>query len=145
MAKYNLSSQFDADKFKRYSDTLIKGGKFVELRNITKRSLSQNNYLHLLLGWFGASFGYSLAYVKLRFFKKVCNKDLFFVERTNPKDETTYTDIRSSADLSTAEMTTAIDRFRNYSSDNGLYLPQPNELVYLQEIEKELETLKEHL
>lgn len=67
------------------------------------------------------------------------------MERTNPKDETTYTDIRSSADLSTAEMSTAIDRFRNYSADNGLYLPQPNELVYLQEIEKELETLKEHL
>lgn len=145
MAKYKLSSPLDLDKFKRYSEQLIKKGGFVELRNITNRSLSQNNYLHLILGWFGASFGYSLAYVKQRFFKKECNEELFFVDRQNQKDNTPYTDIRSTADLTTAEMTLAIDRFRNFSANNNLYLPEPNEYLYLQELEREIEQFKEFL
>lgn len=145
MAKYKLSAPLDLDKFKRYSEQLIKGGRFVELRNITNRSLSQNNYLHLILSWFGASFGYSLAYTKTRFFKTECNGELFFITRQNTKDNTPYTDIRSSADLTTAEMTLAIDRFRNFSANNGLYLPEPNEHLYLQELERELEQYKEHL
>ena len=145
MAKYKLSSPLDLDKFKRYSEQLIKGGRFVELRNITTRSLSQNNYLHLILSWFGASFGYSLAYVKNRFFKKECNESLFFVTRQNTKDNSPYTDIRSTADLTTVEMALAIDRFRNFSANNGLYLPEAGEHLYLQELERELEQYKEHL
>ncbi len=145
MAKYKLSSPLELDKFKRNSEQLIKGGRFVELKNITNRSLSQNNYLHLILSWFGASFGYSLAYVKNRFFKKECNESLFFVTRQNTKDNSPYTDIRSTADLTTVEMTLAIDRFRNFSANNGLYLPEAGEHLYLQELERELEQYKEHL
>lgn len=37
---------------------------------------------------------------------------------------------RSTADLDTKELTTAIDRFRNYSSkEAGIYLPEPSDLA----------------
>jgi hypothetical protein len=55
---------------------------------------------------------------------------------------------RSSASLDKAEMTLAIDRFRNFaSSELGIYLPEPEDLVLLQEIERELSKTKnqEHL
>ena len=45
-------------------------------------------------------------------------------------------------------MTLAIDRFRNLASKElGIYLPEPNDLVLLQEIENELSKHKnqEHL
>ena len=45
--------------------------------------------------------------------------------------------IRSTASLDTAEMTTAIDRFRNWAASVGVYIPSPDEerLVQLMEIE----------
>ena len=145
MAKYELHKPIDLEKFERYCKQLIKAGRFVELKTLEQRSSNQNRYLHLLLGWFSASFGYSMAHTKLRFFKKICNKEIFFVETVNKKNGDIYTDIRSTADLTTLEMTLAIDRFRDYSAKNGLYLPQPNEVQYLREIEKELDLVKQYL
>lgn len=145
MAKYELNKPTDLDKFYRYCKQLIKAGRFVELKTLENRSSNQNRYLHLLLGWFSASFGYSLAHTKLRFFKKVSNKEIFFVDTVNKKTGEVYTDIRSTADLTTLEMTLSIDRFRDYSAKNGLYLPEPNEIQYLTEIEKELDLVKQYL
>lgn len=53
---------------------------------------------------------------------------------------------RSSANLTTAEMTQAIDRFRNWSaSECGIYLPSPNEEDFLQSIEVEMDRQSEYL
>jgi len=140
--KYDLNKALDVDKFKRYSSQLVKSGAFIELKKINQRSNQQNRYLHLILGWFASNFGYNLEYVKQQFFKIDCNKSLFVIERTNHKDQTKYKDIRSTAELTTSEMTTAIERFRNFSADNDLYLPEPNELEYLKQIEIEIENYK---
>jgi len=145
MAKYELNKPTDLDKFYRYCKQLVKAGRFVELKTLENRSSNQNRYLHLLLGWFSASFGYTLEYTKLRFFKEVSNKEIFFVDVVNKKSGEVYTDIRSTADLTTLEMTMAIDRFRDYSAKNGLYLPEPNEVQYLTEIEKEIDLVKQYL
>lgn len=123
-----------------------KGKRFeLKVKN-QKRSISQNSYLHLILSWFGVETGYTLEEVKQDIFKKHVNPTLFYegefegiikIERW-----------RSSANLDTAEMTLAIDRFRNFSSKElGIYLPEPNDLALLQEIENELSkhTNREHL
>lgn len=123
-----------------------KGKRFeLKVKN-QKRSISQNSYLHLILSWFGVETGYTLEEVKQDIFKKHVNPTLFYegefegiikIERW-----------RSSANLDTAEMTLAIDRFRNFSSKElGIYLPEPNDLALLQEIENELSKHKnlEHL
>ena len=43
--------------------------------------------------------------------------------------------LRSSKDLTSKEMTTAIDRFRIFASEQGFYLPEPNETEMLRSIE----------
>lgn len=128
MALYNLKNPYDREKFKAKVNELFKKQEYVELkRKTTQRSLAQNSYLHLLLGYFASEFGYTLDEVKLDIFKRYCNKDLFLRERTNKRGQTVRY-IRSSSELDKAEMTTAIERFRNYSSaECGLYLPEPDE------------------
>lgn len=102
-----------------------------------KRSISQNSYLHLILSLFGVETGYTLEEVKQEIFKKHVNSSLFYDGEM--KGIVNVSRWRSTADLDTAEMTLAIDRFRDFASQElGIYLPEPNDLVLLQEIENEL-------
>ena len=65
--------------------------------------------------------------------------------KTNKKGKIIKT-LRSSSELSTGEMTLAIERFRNYSSAQaGIYLPSPNENEFLLHIQQEIEKDKEFL
>lgn len=128
MALYNLSNPYDLQKFKEKANALAKEKAYVELKKKhTQRSLAQNSYLHLLLGFFASEFGYTLEEVKFDLFKKHCNPDIFIRKRKNKRGmEVRY--VRSSTELDKLEMTQAIERFRNYSSAQcGLYLPEPNE------------------
>lgn len=145
---YNLRNEYEVPTFKERVKRLLERGAVVELvEKKPQRSIKQNAYLHLLLGYYASEFGYSLEEVKFRFFKELCNKDIFLRERENPRkpgEKINY--YRSSADLTTSEMTIAIERFRNYSSAiAGLYLPSPNEhemQVYAQQqIDKNREFL----
>lgn len=134
---FNLSNEFERQKFKEYCNMQYEKGGIVEVkRKHRQRSLAQNSYLHLLLGYFASEFGYSLEEVKYDIFKRKCNPDIFKVERVNKRGQK-VTALRSSRDLDTEEMTTAIERFRNWSSAvAGLYLPSPNEryaLIYAQQ------------
>jgi len=102
-----------------------------------KRSISQNSYLHLILSWFGVETGYTLEEVKQEIFKKHVNANLFY--DGDIKGIITVSRWRSTADLDTAEMTLAIDRFRDFSSKElGIYLPEPKDIALLEEIENEL-------
>ena len=138
MALYNLKNEYDVQKFDEACKAAKQKQSYVELKNKhSTRSLAQNSYLHCLLGYFGSEFGFTLEQVKYDFFKKKCNRDIFETKRTNKRgQEITY--IRSSRDLDKAEMTTAIERFRNWSaSECGLYLPDAHEgeaLFYAQQI-----------
>lgn len=101
-----------------------------------KRTLRQNAYLHLLFGWFGLHFGYTMEEVKQEIFKKEVNPDIFYNgEKTGVVTIQLW---RSTADLDTGEMTIAIERFRKFSAEHGVELPEPKDLNWLQEIENEL-------
>ena len=146
MAKYDLNNPIHKDRFKRYSNKLYQKGAFVELVSLEKRSKKQNNYLHLILSWYALEFGYSMEYVKRNIYKILCNPSIFIIEKANTKTGEMYEDLKSSADCSTEELTSSIDRFRNYSAQTaGLYLPSPDDIAYLREIEIEIERNKEHL
>lgn len=143
---FNLNNPYEIDKFKEYVNKLYAQRAIVEVKKkLPNRSLAQNSYLHLILSWFACETGYSLEEVKLDYFKKTCNRDLFVRKKINKKgNEITY--VRSSSDLDTLEMTTAIDRFRNYASAQaGIYLPSPNESQFLTYIEQEIERNKEFI
>lgn len=143
---FNLNNPYEVDKYKDYVNKLFKDRAIVEVKKrLPNRTLKQNSYLHLLLGFFACETGYSLEEVKLDYFKKMCNRDLFERKKINKQGfEITY--MRSSSELSTGEMTTAIERFRNYSSAQaGIYLPAPDENQFLIHIQQEIERNKEFI
>lgn len=134
---YNLKNEYDVPKFKEYVNRLYRERAVVEVKKRQpNRTLAQNSYLHLLLSYFGAEYGCSMEETKLDFYKRTCNRDLFERKIVNKQGhEITY--LRSSAELTTGEMTLSIERFRNWSaSEAGIYLPAANEhqmLLYAQQ------------
>ena len=141
---FNLANPFELDRYKEYVNTLFKKKAVVEVKEKKKnRTLKQNAYLHVILSYFGCEYGIPTDEVKLDIFKRTCNKDIFIKRKVNKYGkEVEYT--RSSASLDTMEMTTAIDRFRNWSvSVAGIYLPSPEENDYLIHCQQVIEDNKE--
>ncbi len=102
-----------------------------------KRTIKQNSYLHLILGWFGFEFGYTLEEVKQDIFKKIVNPVIFYEGEFG--ELVPIQRWRSTASLDTRELTIAIDNFRDYASrEAGIYLPSPDEKDFLDEIYIEL-------
>lgn len=136
---YDLKNPVHRDQFSRRSDSLLeKGQDVVELKTKTSRSLRQNAYLHLILGWFAAETGNTREFVKREYFKRLVNAEIFVSyidDRWLGRTEI----IKSSAEVTKEEMTTAIERFRNWSSQEaGIYLPSADEQNYLEQLEIEL-------
>ena len=73
------------------------------------------------------------------------NADIFCAKRYNRKGrEVSY--LRSTAELDKAEMTIAIERFRNWSASvAGLYLPSANEQEALLWVQKQIEQDREYI
>jgi hypothetical protein len=124
----------------RFKYLLDKKAKIEILEKSKKRTYSQNNYLHLILGLFALEYGETLDFVKQTIFKEWVNKGIFQYEFTNYKTGEFRTGLKSTTKLTTAELSVAIERFRNYSVENlSLYLPEPKDITHLEEIQNELE------
>ena len=143
---YNLSNPYEAQNAREHFERLLKNGEKVEIkRRSPRRSLAQNRYEHLIMGFFGCEYGLSIEEVKVDIFKRQCNRDIFERETVN-KSGRRITYLRSSADLTTAETTLAIERFRNWSASvAGIYLPAPNEEQFLEYCEREIERNKDFI
>lgn len=137
---YDGTKQLDQNRAKERLIWLIKKGKQFEIKEKRKRrSLSQNNYLHLIISWYAVEYGETADYIKTEVFKKQLNRDLFLSEFINKKTGEVRERWKSTSELNTLEMTTAIDRFRNYSSkEAGIYLPKPSDLALINSMEIEL-------
>lgn len=145
--KYNLKNPIDAQKFKDRVNSLYENKEFVELKKINlEKSIPQNAYLHLIIGWFSIEYGETTDYVKEYIFKREVNREIFETEFVNRKTGEVRKGWRSTGVLDTAEMTTAIDRFRDYSSkEAGIYLPKPNEREYLKQVQIDMDKMKNHI
>ena len=53
--------------------------------------------------------------------------------------------IRSSADLSVEEMRIAIDKFKRWGAENGIYIPSPEDTARLRDIEIEMGRMRQYL
>lgn len=143
---YNLSNELHRENFKSRVNSLFKQKKIVELSEKKPvRTIRQNRYLHLLLSFFAYQTGNTMEWVKQKYFKVLCNKDIFVRERDDEyMGNVQY--VRSSADLTTDELTLAIERFRNWSSESaGIYLPSPNEEDLLTLMDAEVEMNKKYI
>ena len=135
--KYNPSNQIDIYNAKKRFEKLITGSNLFELKEIKPiRSNQQNRYLHMIIGWVANETGDTREEVKEVIFKQIANKDIFV--KHFEVDGERYIFLRSTSDLDTAEMTTAIERFRNYMGAGGIYIPAPNETEWLKQIEAEM-------
>lgn len=136
---YDLSNDLQAESFKKRCNALYKKRAIVSLtEKHPQRTLSQNSYLHAALGYFGMQTGYTLEEVKEWYFKETCNAELFVRYKKDAITGEYRKSLRSSSALTTDEMVTAIERFRNWASDKGgVYIPSPEEhkLVTQMEIE----------
>lgn len=143
---YNLTNPLDVQNAKTRLDFLVKRGCIIELtEKKQKRTLSQNAYLHLLLGYFASQTGNTLEWVKQQYYKKLCNPDIFIGEREDRfLGRVKY--VRSSADLRTDEMNMSIERFRNWAaSEAGIYLPDPTSEAEIAAMQIEVERYKTYL
>ena len=128
---YDLSKHIDVQRAQKRFNTLLEEKTVITLTKKAKRTLAQNSYLHLILGWFAMETGYTIEETK-QLYKRV-NKDIYEYDKEG------IPFVRSSSELNTEEMTLTIDRWRNYSADKaGVYLPSANEQGFLDEIEIEM-------
>ena len=129
--RYNLSIQQNALAAEQQLKHLIKKGAKIELtEKRSRRTLSQNAYLHLILSWWGLEYGYTLEESK-QYFKEL-NEDYYYYKKKGK------TFVRSTSGVDTKEMTVHIEKFRDWSVQNGLYLPAPNEQQQIKSIQNQL-------
>lgn len=138
--RYDGSNELHGAQARARLEKLIREKKVFDLtEKKPQRSLNQNAYLHVLISYFACQTGNTAEWVKREYYKKLVNPSLFIREREDPfMGKVKY--LRSSADLTTEEMSLSIDRFRSWASESaGIYLPSPDEgrLISLMEIEIE--------
>lgn len=143
--QYNLSSEYDKQRLRVRLDALVKRGAIISVTEKTKRTRSQNAYLHLVIGVVAMETGNSLDYVKQEYFKKVVNPSVFIVEKEDALLGRKVKVVRSSADLNPEEMSTAIDRFKRWAAENGIYIPEQMDEARLADIEMEMERCARYL
>lgn len=142
--QYDLTSDFQRKALLARVDVLLEKGAIVELTEKSIRTKGQNNYLHLLLGVVAMETGNTLQDVKEYYFKEICNSDLFHRQHFD-KLGNCIDSVRSSADLTKEEMSMAIDRFKRWGSQNGIYMPNPGDESLLREIAIEMGRNKAYL
>jgi hypothetical protein len=148
--KFNLANDIDMARFDTQCEYLKRKRETVELikkknktDGSTKRSKEQNKYLHLILGWFAVEFGNTMKYVKKNYYKRLVNPGTFIIKKDD-RFLGRVQELRSSANLTTAEMTLTVELFRNWASQEaGIYLPAPNEDKFLEYIQNELDKYKQ--
>lgn len=139
---YDLSKPFDRERFETRVRFLSEKQRMVELTDVSRRSLNQNNYLHTILTYFANELGERMEYVKETYFKRMCNSDIFVYKQADRVTGEETERVRSTREISREDMTTAIERFRKFASDNGCYIPSSEEHEYLRQMEYENERMR---
>ena len=141
---YDLSNARHLAQFRSRISALEERGASVELRELSGRTKAQNSYHHLILGVVAIETGNTLAYTKDIYFKRLVNPDIF-VKEVNDLYVGKVQVVRSSADLSVETMSTAIDKFKRWAAEQGIYIPEPEDAERLKDIELEMGRMKSYL
>lgn len=142
---YDLSKEYDKQRFKARTNHLYTKGGTVELTDIARRSPKQNSYLHLIVSFLAVELGLRSEYVKTEYYKRICNPELYIEKKFDKVLEKDVEMVKSSKDLNTEEMSLSIKRFRNWSAENGYYLPDETEEAMLQNMNIEVQKHKQYL
>ncbi len=119
-------------------------GSVVELTEKAFRTPNQNRYLHLLIGVVAMETGNTLEDVKREYFKRMVNPDIFMSYRTDTRGNSIAV-YRSTTAVSKEELSTAIDKFKLWGHQNGIYMPNPDDASMLKQIEIDMGRMKSYL
>ncbi len=137
--RYDLSDNQQAKEASDFLAASMMRDKIVEIKVVRqRRSLKANAYLHLLLQIFGSEFGYSLAEAKTIYKRDVAPGIFVYYKNDQPF-------IRSSADLTSKEISDSIEQLKRYSAENGLVLPEPENEEMIRHYEKQIQTNERYL
>lgn len=137
---YDLNTDIDRIRYEKRVKSLLDRRTVVELsERKPKRTIPQNSYLHLLIGEFAMQTGNTMDWVKQEYFKRHCNKELFVRMKYDELTKCEVAVLRSSRDLDTKEMTTAIDRFKKWAAEGGVDLPDAEDKEWLGYIGREIQ------
>ncbi len=146
MATYDTAIASQAEKAKALLQKYIDAKEVVVVKKRNcERTQSQNNYLYYILSFFADETGYSKDEVKMYFFKRRCNPDIFYRTKIN-KRGTEISYLRSTKELTKEEMSLAISRFRNWSAmpPVGIYIPSPDDKDFTRYCETRLQNDEEY-
>jgi len=120
---YNPIINEHKKRAEKYFLALLKGEHKFRIEKIyPKRSVKQNNYLHVIISLYAIEFGYSLKEAK-----QYLKDELGYMFYNHDTDDKFYF---STAEMDSKQLTTFIDKIRDYSSQNGYYLPSADEYKY---------------
>lgn len=142
MAKYDLTKALRKQQFIKRVKSLLDRARFVELTDLTNRTVNQNSYLHLCFKAYSMYTGFTMNYTKQYIFKVLVNPAIFVKDTYNKETKAHYEEIRSTADLSKEEMSTAIENFKDHCAQIDFRLPEIDDLMYQREIEEAYEQQK---
>lgn len=112
--------------------------KEVELKYYhPKRSNKQNAYLYFCLQWFAHEYNCTVVEAKEVFLKRIAAPHIFERELQVGNDTIKY--YRSTSDLDTVEMMSAIENFRSYAEINEHPIPDANDYELVRFCEREIE------
>ncbi len=142
---YDNSNPLVKEQFLLRARKLADTGKMVEMtEKKPQRTLKQNAYLWLILSYWATQTGYTKEEAEAIY--KEVNKDIYIERKEIGGREVEY--VRHTYELDTAEMTSTIEKFRNWSVMNDaypVYLPAPDETNLIQYMEMEVQRMREYI
>ncbi len=121
---YDLNNPYHRKQFVSRANKMLERHATVELIDESKRTYSQNAYLHVIIRTMALMTGVKESYAKNVYFKQLANPDLFVEEKDDPVTGNKVMSLRSSSELTIEEMSRAINGFRRWAEENGYYLPE---------------------
>jgi hypothetical protein len=138
MARYKPNNPRDYLAVLDFINRAREQNKEIELKYYhPKRSGQQNRYLYFCLQWFAHEYNCTVVEAKEVFLKRIAAPHIFERELQVGSDTIKY--YRSTADLDTVEMMSAIENFRTYADMNGHPIPDANDQELLRYCEREIE------
>lgn len=135
-------SENDKQRAHEYVNYCFERGSPVNItRYSPRRTNRQNRYMHCIIGIVAVATGHTLEEVKQNIFKLLVNRDIFFLgeDKFGPK-------LRSSKDISTALMSTAISRYRFFcQTELGIYIGDIEDDLFMTYCEQQIEKDKDFL
>jgi hypothetical protein len=144
---FDLSKKTDQDRLKAFMIKAVKSEVLIEAKTKREATLKTNSYFHLIVSYFALCYGETLEYVKVEFVKKKICEEIFATERVNEKRGGEMRPaLRSWADLDQEEQSLVISRFKDWSAkEMKIRLPEPEDKLYIREIQVELDRNKQYL